>query len=199
MSDVRLSIIVPTAGRPTLSRTLRSILDAGFDNDADELIVVSDGPSDAARKIMDFYATWFPKAKFLQGPKTGMYGNTQRNIGIGLSTGSHIAFMDDDDCYSPNALKVVKDFVSKAQDRPHIFKMLVCDPRRTYGLCWRSKDVVLGNIGSPMMVTPNVKSRLGKFEEQYSGDFNFVRSTLDKYPDRDGVVVWVDHFIAYVY
>jgi len=199
MNDVKLSVIIPTVGKPTLSRTLRSILDAGFDGGRDELIVVSDGPSEGARRIMDFYATWFPKAKFIQGPKTGVYGNTQRNVGIGVASGTHLAFMDDDDAYAPGALAAVREAVSKAPDRPHIFKMLVCDPRRTYGLCWRSKDVVLGNIGSPMMVTPNVPSRLGKFEEQYAGDFNFVRSTLDKYPEKDGAVVWVDHFIAYVY
>jgi glycosyltransferase involved in cell wall biosynthesis len=42
MTDVRLSIVIPTKGRPTLNRTLGSILEAGYRSGDDIRVIAVD-------------------------------------------------------------------------------------------------------------------------------------------------------------
>lgn len=198
MKDVRLSIVIPTIGRPCLSRVLRSVLDAGFDREADEVVVVSDGPSPDAQKILKFYESTIP-ARFFEGPVSRMVGQVQKNLGISKATGTHILVMDDDDQYVPDCFEHVRARIRQAPDRLHLFKMLACDPRHSYGHCWRSRDIVVGNVGTPMLVAPNVPGHLGQFGNHYCGDYDYVRSTVDLHPDRENGLSWVDHVIAYIY
>ena len=76
MSDVRISVVIPTTGRASLEATKASA--AG----AYEIIVVEDS--------------------------TGDNGYTPRTKGMLQATGTHIAFMDDDDVYTPGALEVMQ-------------------------------------------------------------------------------------------
>src|SRR5918912_783779 len=89
------SIIVGTSGRPTIHRTLKSVvpqLEPG-----DEVIVVRDDSGDA--------------------------GDTPRNDAMPRARGTHLLFMDDDDVYVPDALAKMRRFADENPGRIGIFKL----------------------------------------------------------------------------
>jgi hypothetical protein len=89
------TIILGTAGRPTIKHTLASIapqLEPG-----DELFVLRDDSDDA--------------------------GDTPRNETMHRAAGSHLLFIDDDDIYVPDALARMRRFADENPGRIGIFRM----------------------------------------------------------------------------
>lgn len=96
-----LSIIIASGGRPTLARTIQSIvpqLDV-----TDEIIVV-----------VDQAAPW---------------GHASRNRAMRWAKGEWLMFTDDDDTVADGALAVVRAAVRQAPNAAHIFKMAYSDGR----------------------------------------------------------------------
>lgn len=94
---IHLSIIVPTVGRPTLMRTLESLLPqlhAG-----DEVIILRDD--------------------------TGDSGNSPRDRA--RASGTHIWFLDDDDVAAPQALAYLRRMAAKNPKAMWVFRMLYPD------------------------------------------------------------------------
>jgi glycosyltransferase involved in cell wall biosynthesis len=96
------STIIPTIGRPTLSRAVTSMLDQGCADDW-ELIVVNDS------------GRLLPKADW-QGQEHVRVLETDRrersvarNAGAALARGRHLHFLDDDDWLLPGALNRFRD------------------------------------------------------------------------------------------
>lgn len=96
--SVMFSIIVPTAGRATLARTL-----ASFTSDLE--------PGDEVMVLRS----------------DGEYGNEARDSAMGRAAGSHLLFMDDDDVYTENALPTIRQAVAVDPDRVHVFRMVNFD------------------------------------------------------------------------
>jgi glycosyltransferase involved in cell wall biosynthesis len=94
-NDVRLSIIIPTPGGPTVTRAAQSALDQM--HPGDELLVVFDN--------------------------TGDWGITPRNRALDAASGTHISFLDDDDVYVPGALEAIREFAREHPTRIGIFQM----------------------------------------------------------------------------
>ena len=93
-----LSTIIPTIGRPTLSRAVHSVLNQKFDHDDFEIIVVND----SGRPL---------PAEPWQAPERVQIINTNkrercvaRNTGAAIATGRYLHFLDDDDWLLPDAL-----------------------------------------------------------------------------------------------
>ena len=88
------SVIVPTAGRATLTQTLASIApQLGL---GDELLV----------RRAD--CEWC---------------NESRDLLCAKATGTHLLFMDDDDVYADGAFTLIRAVVAAHPARTHIFKM----------------------------------------------------------------------------
>jgi glycosyltransferase involved in cell wall biosynthesis len=167
-----LSIIVATAGRPTLRRTLASItpqLEPG-----DEVFVLHDDSGDA--------------------------GDTPRNSAMPRARGTHLAFLDDDDVYVPDALEKMRRFAREHPGRIGIFKM-----RHPAGTThWREGEPVLryANVSTQTFLVPNVPGKLGRWHRDverpggghYIGDYAFITETVRL----QGDPVFVDEVTVHV-
>ena len=187
----RLSIVVPTVSRPTLKRTLDSIAPQLHEGEeGDEVIVIGDGHQPDAKALV---ANYGPNFWYTHTAPTGHWGNEQRNKGMDIAIGTHICFMDDDDVYTPGALDAIRETIEEhGEDRPLMFKMLWYDGEL---VLWRTPDVYVGNVGTPMFVVPNDPWALGRYTERYQGDYDWITSTLLKY--KPGDLVWIDHVICH--
>jgi glycosyltransferase involved in cell wall biosynthesis len=160
----RISVVIPTVGRATLARAVESA------RWADEVIVVYDAATIPCAVPHGVQA-------FAIGP-TGHWGSEQREFGIREASGTHIAFIDDDDVYTPAAGRAIRRAVAARPRRVHVFKMR--DAEREYG---GRGSLAQGSIGSPMFVVPRDGS-LGSWSTRYEGDYDFIRSTLERRGDR---------------
>jgi hypothetical protein len=178
---VRLSVVIPTLGRPSLADTLASCADA------DEIVVVLD----TARGTVELPCPLPPNAVFAEGSFGVTGGHAGRVHGIGLATGTHLAFMDDDDIYLPDAIDLMR---THACDRPVIFRM----DHYNHGILWRDRTLEFGNVSTQMYVVPNDPGRLGSWEphvpglKEPGGDYTFIASTVEKMGDP----VWREEIVA---
>jgi hypothetical protein len=171
---VSLSIIVPTVGRWTLERTLDSIRPQLHPED--ELIVVY-------------------SHEVTQDPSLGR-GGAEKVEGTRRATGTHLAFMDDDDVYLPGALDLMR---AHAADVPVIFRL---DGSSVgIGTIWREPELRYTNVSTQMFVVPNDPTRLGEWApHEQSGarglpagqDFTFLTGCVE----RMGAPVWRPEVIA---
>lgn len=125
---------------------------------------------------------------------TGDRGYQARTKGMLQATGTHLAFLDDDDVYVPGAIDTMR---AHACDRPVIFRM--DDP--FHGIIWRTPELTYGNVGTPMFLVPNDPDRLGAWEPVEfgrgpgrGGDFHFITGCVD----RMGTPVWRTEVICRV-
>lgn len=80
------------------------------------------------------------------------YGNESRDRAIRAATGSHLLFIDDDDCHTESALAVVRDRVTASPDRLHVFRMQGGHD----GVLWNDPHLGSGNVGTPMVAVPRL-------------------------------------------
>jgi glycosyltransferase involved in cell wall biosynthesis len=168
--EPKLSVIVPTIGRPTLSRTLASI-EAQRTIPGDQTIVIRDDLP---------HRDW---------------GAWARAEGITQAAGDFLLFMDDDDAYVPAAFDVIRAAVTANPDVVHIFRMRRFAPFND--VLWHRKNLSApGQVGTPMFAVPNRREWLGTWSRHYEGDFEFLRSTLAKMCSEP---IWHEDVIAEVY
>lgn len=113
---IRVSVIIPTLGRTCLPRTVLSALAAM--GPEDELLVVADGPSQAARLMMA--ELYDPRTRYLETVVTHHIGTEQLDLGSEVATGDWLMFLPDDDLLPKDAVEIVKKAV---EGRPgvHVF------------------------------------------------------------------------------
>ncbi len=181
MAAVKLSVVIPTLGRPSLERTLESCAAA------DEIIVVLD----TSRGTTELPCKLPPNAEFLADRFGVTGGHAGRVVGIGMASGTHLAFMDDDDIYLPGAIDLMR---SAACDVPVIFRM----DHYTHGHLWRTPTIEFGNVSTQMYLVPNDPARLGTWTPHVpgipepGGDYTFIKETCEKM----GGPVWRPEVIA---
>ena len=123
----------------------------------------------------------------------GDHGYRARAKGIPQATGTHLAFMDDDDIFLPGAIDLLK---KHAADVPVIFRM--DHPR--HGILWREPVLEFGNVSTQMFVVPNEPYKLGVWEphmpglREPGGDFTFLSGCVAKM----GEPVWREEIISVI-
>lgn len=103
------STIIPTVGRPTLTRAVNSILSQSFDKDNFEVIVVNDSGKP------------LPAEKWQSSERVHIIHTNRRersiarNTGAAVAKGKYLHFLDDDDWLFPNALNHFWELSQTAQ------------------------------------------------------------------------------------
>ena len=117
------------------------------------------------------------------GEQKWKYGHPLINENINSLEGDFIMFADDDDRYTEEAFKVVKETV-KDKNKLYIFK------HNWLGdINWKLKDFTRGNVGKCMGVIPNTHD-LPMFREDVFGDVYFYEEIGKRFESE-----FVDHII----
>jgi glycosyltransferase involved in cell wall biosynthesis len=183
MSQVSLSIVIPTAGRATLAQTLQTLAPQLIDTD--EVFVVGDGDQPFARHLVAKLPS--PPWHYFEHGPTRDTGNSQREFAIRRATCSYLSFMDDDDIYTEQALATIRSRARSHPAKPLMFRM----EDRHGTILWKSRDVIYGNVGGLMIVIPNIRGKVGTWDVD---DFHFIAATLAL----QGEPVWLEDVIAIV-
>jgi GT2 family glycosyltransferase len=113
---LRVSIIVPTRNRPNdLGELLQTTLNQNYPSL--EVIIIDDSHIESAKQIFDSYSPKFESAnyklKYVRGSGDGL--PSARNLGVELSEGDAILFVDDDTLLDRNVIGALVTFL---QDNP---------------------------------------------------------------------------------
>jgi len=101
IDSFRISVVIPTFNRVArLELALQSVLDQTFV--PSEIIVVDDGSSDGSKTMLR--ARFGDRVHYHYQENRGV--SHARNIGVGLSSGNWIAFLDSDDQWLPDKLQM---------------------------------------------------------------------------------------------
>ena len=171
-----ISFIIATIGRPSLAATLASIeIWPG-----DEIIVIGAVPNRVDGHI-----------RYVSCPPGHDWGSTERNVATPLARCPYLAHIDDDDVYAPGARALMADAIASGPDRFTIFKM-----QYESGLViWNDPIIRWGNVGTPMMLVPNVTAKMGQWgEKRDCGDLHFLQ-TMKWSGDE---IVWRHDVIAHI-
>lgn len=148
-----ISFIIPTVGRPSLTRTLDSI-EAW---DGDEVLVIK------------------------HDPPGGHWGNVERQDGLDRAGCDYVAFIDDDDRYVKGHRKIMAAAIAEAPWKPLLFRIrypngaVLWRPSNVAGRPPRLKN---GNVSSQMICFPNDKAKLPRWDLTHSfADYYFIART----------------------
>ncbi|MCD6517781.1 MAG: glycosyltransferase family 2 protein [Candidatus Aminicenantes bacterium] len=107
-----ISIIIPTYNRAQyLKEALDSVLSQDYFSNAHgpdsyELIVIDDGSTDETRRVVDSYES---EIKYTFKPHRGV--SSARNLGLKLSKGDFIAFLDSDDIWKKEKIRLQMQYM----------------------------------------------------------------------------------------
>lgn len=113
----KFSVIIPTFNRShELMRAVQSVIEQTFENW--EIIIIDDGGNDDTEKVIASYILKYSNISYYKFPNMG--ASVARNIGIGLSKGEYIAFLDSDDEWSKGRLESVANFIQESPSSLYI-------------------------------------------------------------------------------
>ena len=103
-----VSVVIPTFNRGHIIKdTIKSVLNQTYQNF--EIIIVDDASTDNTEDVIKDIDSRIKYIKLERNSK----GTKPRNVGIKLSRGDFIAFLDSDDEWLPEKLEKQLDFISK--------------------------------------------------------------------------------------
>lgn len=194
-----ITVIIPTKGRDTLTRTIQSILPQMekydqillvWDADNKRPYLAPEVPEDD--RITEIYC------KTPEDTPKPWVGQPQRNFALdsGEATRDLLVWMGDDDIMTDGALAAVRACAARNPGRVILARMrgwwgtIVWDhamtPKERFQEGW---------LGDHNIIAPRVPEKLGRFGLEYTGDWKFVRETVDNFGGLERVV-WLDKIIA---
>jgi glycosyltransferase involved in cell wall biosynthesis len=183
MQSKLVSVIIPTYNRAdTLSRAIESVLNQTYSNL--ELIIVDDGSSDNATELLSKEKNKDKRIKYIRFSENKGVA-AARNAGIKESRGDYIAFLDSDDQWLPDKLKLSLEVFKNNSDlniglvytngwkfengqKSSVFKTPKLSGN-VYGNKQRKKNIFPTKVVSPWpsfwMLPKDVVSKVGFFDE----------------------------------
>jgi cellulose synthase/poly-beta-1,6-N-acetylglucosamine synthase-like glycosyltransferase len=184
-----LTLMIPTAGRDTLARCLESIR-SQEDAPSYEVIVIGDTYERDLSEVRAAVKEYGPRFRYTaHDAEHHCFGHCQLNHGLTKARGRFVHCQDDDDIYAPNALATIAEALEPdIAGVPHLFRF-----RSYWGPeFWVQEGLVQeGLIGGHCLVAP--RKAAGQFTCRYTGDFDWVKSTLDK---SGGKAIWHSDLIC---
>lgn len=121
-----VSIILPTYNRAEyIRRSINSVINQDFSDW--ELIIVDDGSTDKTNEIVNEIIQQAERFLYVKKRNTGVA--ISRNVGLQLSSGKYITFIDSDDEYKTDHIKLrVSEFNDSQIDCLHGGLEIVGDP-----------------------------------------------------------------------
>jgi Glycosyl transferase family 2 len=194
-----LSVIVPTVGRPSLARAVRSLVRQG-DWLPFEVVLVGD----------TFAGTWretLPAARALAetDPRLSYtecdggihaWGHPQRTHGATVAKGQYLWWLGDDDVALPGAFQSIARAIRAHEDDPRVFLFRWIAPWKM--VLWHTAGFLgpePGFIDAECIVCPNVPDRLGTWVNRYQGDYDFIAETVERWGGLERVI-WRPEVIA---
>lgn len=127
-------------------------------------------------------------------PPSGNWGNDERNEGMEKAHGLWLAFIDDDDIYVPGHREVQARAIT---ENPHRYPMLFRMRYPSGRVLWRNMELRNGNVGSPMILVPNIKEKLHLWDrERHFADYMFINQWAwprKRIQWREEVIVLIGH------
>jgi len=103
------STIIPTIARPSLQRSIQSLLDQDFSSDNYEIIIVND--SGKSLEVSNWNQS--EQIKIINTNKHKE--SVARNAGAAIAVGYYLHFLDDDDWVAPNFLSALWELSQRSQ------------------------------------------------------------------------------------
>lgn len=176
-----ITVIIPTAGRETIARTIQSLHHQW--EPGDELLIAYD--THDARPTLG----WFRMVRgavpcgvtlTVHEHDAGhhCWGHCPLSSAQQIASGDWLTFNDDDDIYTPTALAAIRQATSEiAEPMPLLFRFLT-----HYGLvAWADQTLAQGTVGGHCLVVPNIPERLGVWTCRYEGDYDAIIDTLTRW------------------
>ena len=158
MNTPRVSVVIPTCGRPAL--VVRAVMSALAQTLANiEVVVVIDGhdpaSTEALRVIKDSRVTVVPLSESAGGSEA-------RNIGVRVSRGEFIAFLDDDDEWSANKLSRQLDIAQASSARFPVVTCRLIARRPNSDELWPARQMRVGESMSDYLLCREASIRQGE-------------------------------------
>lgn len=184
-----ISIIVPVYNvERYLERCINSILNQTFKNF--ELILVDDGSTDKSGEICDSFAGYDKRIRVIHKKNGGL--SSARNVGLDVSIGKYIGFVDSDDWIDEFMYeKLYRNMIKTKSD------IVICNFSRVYE---ENLNMVKSNIyNNKVRVFNNIET----LEQLYNDKYIFVvawnklykKELFDEIKYKEGVIC-EDEFIA---
>ncbi len=108
--SAKVSIILPTYNRcGFIGKAIESVIAQTYT--AWELIVVDDGSTDQTENVVKNYVGQDSRIRYIKQQNAGCAN--ARNKALAEAKGQYIAFLDDDDLYHPDKLRIQTEFLEK--------------------------------------------------------------------------------------
>lgn len=179
----KVSIVVPVYNVDKyLKRCLNSLVEQTLDDI--EIICVDDGSTDNSADILDKYSATYKKIKVIHEENHGV--SMARNIGMDISSGDYIGFVDSDDCVSREMFLTLYNYATS-----YNVEIVQCEsPTKGHGLeLIEASDMSLKAL-MDFKITNSVWNKLYKREVisnirfpsdlRFAEDFDFVANVLIK-------------------
>ena len=168
-----ISFVIASIGRPSLEATLKSI----ECREGDEIVVIGN-----MGDVVD------SRVRLIPCEPGRDWGHTERNHAATFFRGSYVAHIDDDDLYAPGTRDFMQDAITKNPEQPILFRM-----KYPNGITlWCEPVLRCGNVGTPMILIPNIPQKFGHWGSFVGGDCHFLETMAWK-PEE---IVWRSEVIA---